>query len=76
MLSPTAVHRDKQIYFIARWTLRWGPAWDWKGSTYVEAQHQTANGRPKVNRATRQERADPHGQFTGTEDYIARCYLN
>jgi hypothetical protein len=31
-----------------RWTPRWGPAWDWKGSTYMEAQHWAANGRPKV----------------------------
>ncbi len=27
----------------------WGPAWDWKGSTYMETRHQAANGWPKVN---------------------------
>jgi hypothetical protein len=40
---------------------------------YVEAQHRAANGQPKVNRATQQERAEPHGQFTGIDDFIARA---
>jgi hypothetical protein len=38
-----------QISFTSRWTFSWGPAWDWKGSTYVEAQHGAAKGQPKVN---------------------------
>ncbi len=57
-----------QLYLIAHWTLCWGPAWDWKGSTYVEAQ--------KWMGAMRQERAEPHRQFTGTDDFNAHCYLN
>jgi hypothetical protein len=28
----------------------WGPMWDWKRSTYVEAQHRAGNRWPKVNR--------------------------
>jgi hypothetical protein len=27
-------------------------------------------------RKVRQERAEPHGQFTGIDVFIARCYLN
>jgi hypothetical protein len=27
----------------------WGPMWDWKRSTYMEAQHRASNGQPKVN---------------------------
>ncbi len=26
-----------------------GPAWDWKGRTYMKAQHRATNGWPKVN---------------------------
>jgi hypothetical protein len=26
--------------------------------------------------AKRQEHTEPHWQFTGTDDFIARCYLN
>ncbi len=50
--------------------------WDGKRSTYVEAQHGASNGRPKVNGAMRRECAEPHGQFTRIDDFIARCCLN
>ncbi len=31
VLSPTAVHRDKRTTsWLACWTLRWGPTWDWE----------------------------------------------
>ncbi len=33
-------------------------------------------GGRKWTGATRQKRTEPHGQFTGTDDFIARCYLN
>jgi hypothetical protein len=47
-----------------------------KGSTYVGAQHRAGNGRPKVSGATRQVCAEPHGQFTGIDVFIALCCLN
>ncbi len=48
----------------------------WKGSMYVGAQHRAGNGRLKVSGATRQVCAEPHGQFTGIDVFIARCCLN
>ncbi len=33
-------------------------------------------GGRKSSGAMRQEGANPHGQFTGTDNFIARCYLN
>jgi hypothetical protein len=47
--EPHSSTPGKENYFIARYTLRWGSAWDCKGSAYVEAQHRAANGQPKVN---------------------------
>ncbi len=47
--SPTAVDRDGSFYHATCWTFSWGPAWDWKGSTYMETRHQAANGWLKVN---------------------------
>jgi hypothetical protein len=34
----------------ALWTFSWGTTWDWKGSTYMEAQCWAANWQLKVNR--------------------------
>jgi hypothetical protein len=32
-----------QISFIACWTFSWGPTWDRKGCTYMEAKHLAAD---------------------------------
>ncbi len=72
-VEPHGGSPGQENYFMARWTFRWEPAWDWKGSTYVEAQHWAANGQLKVNRATQQECAEPHRQFTGIDDIIERA---
>ncbi len=47
-----------------------------EGCTYMEAWHWQPMGGQKWMGAMRQECTEPHGQFTRTDDFIARCYLN
>jgi hypothetical protein len=55
----------------------WGLIWDWKGSTYVEAQLRAVKLVAKSEwGATQQEWAEPHGLFTGIDDFITGSYLN
>ena len=63
--EPHGGSPGQENYFIARWTLRWGPTWDWKGEHVRGGSTRTG--------ATRQERAEPHGQFTGIDDFMAHA---
>jgi hypothetical protein len=41
--EPHGGSPGQENFFMACWTLCWGPTWDW------QAQHGAANGQPKVN---------------------------
>jgi hypothetical protein len=66
--EPHSGSPGQENYFMAHWTLRWGPAWDWKGEHVSGGStpgHQWAAENERG--ATRQEHAEPHGQFTGID---------
>ncbi len=73
VLSPMAVHRDKRTTSWHAGPYAGGLRGTGRGGTYVEAQHRAANGSRKWTGATRQERAEPHRQFTKIDDFIARA---
>ncbi len=73
MLSPTAVHRDRELLHstldpsLRAYVGLEGGARTWRLNTGPPM------GGRKWTGATRQERAEPHGQFTGIDDFIARA---
>jgi hypothetical protein len=74
VLSPTAAHRGKRTTSCCTLDSTLGA---YVGLGEVARTWRLNTGRPmgswKWTGATRQERAEPHGQFTGIDDFIARA---
>ncbi len=65
-----------QLCLTAHWTFFWGPRGTGRGAHTWRLDIGPPMGSWKWTGATRQERAEPHRQFTRTDDFIAQCYLN
>ncbi len=76
VLSPRQSTGMAALLTARYWSCCWGPTWLRRGAHTWGLNTGPAVGGRKWTGATRQVRADPHGQFTGIDVFIACCCLN